>query len=517
MVAPAATPPTILAGVITTPSHHDRRHWIRKAATTSDLPSLTLRFVIGRLSSLTRECHMSTDKALLVVAERRLLADLVVVDVPDCLRERATHKTFKFFEGFVKGRFGAQDWVAKVDDDSLVNWARIITDMVQMTVIAQTAEVHAYFGAMRWRLWVPSKQTACGHGANGALLKAFREVKASKQSRRYEKGILPCGDFASAGDVTGPFPYADGSFELLSGATARAAFSSAEAHALLNASVRTRAEDPAVGYLVYVAAAARRLPLVYFHATLWTDMRFWIDLRDEATVPDEHTRWAHRIFNAMHAQAAAAGFKRPSSGVLDAKVARRRDRFACGPCDTVWGWRNDDASPHGATTANATSPVASFRCCARDVMPCEEVRGVPVAERCAQGKQAPRKTVRRFAKARWLLPPPEAVARLLSNESLGPASAEEQERGTMLNPANLAHVHVDVREERVQAGGCLGSRRSCQSGDRRCLERSVELCCRRHPRACTHIGRRRSEKPELSDSERETQERSLEGGRLSSP
>ena len=102
----------------------------------------------------------------------------------------------------------------KTDDDSLAYLPRLETDLRMMSEMGRS---HYYYGVMTWRLWTPfyhEADAACGErGDDGPSNGCERACRASGRLKRLIEARKPGNPCEKA---IGPFPFADGSLQILS-------------------------------------------------------------------------------------------------------------------------------------------------------------------------------------------------------------------------------------------------------------------------------------------------------------
>ena len=228
--AMAVSPPSILFGVITAPSHAERRNWLRRmeehrlltaSGAARHLFTLTQRFVLGRTDDLQTSCGIDSLHLLTLLSEIHTQGDFLQLNTSECTWTRATQKTLRFFLDFARGFFGLHTWVAKVDDDTMVDVDKLWQDLKRSGHIASPSQpFFALYGGMRWRLWRPDEFMPCGMPSErmrydrhpDALRISYKNAAGQRNQTQVASGWnnLPCGQRAHTGtQVAGPFPYAE--------------------------------------------------------------------------------------------------------------------------------------------------------------------------------------------------------------------------------------------------------------------------------------------------------------------
>ena len=111
---------------------------------------------------------------------------MVESHVPD----RARSSSPQTLEWYVAATylFPTAAWVGKIDDDSALNFPRLQRDLLNMEAIGRgcgMAQLHAYYGALRWRLWSLAWRSGCGtvFGASGVGRQAQRPLRWLMEER----------------------------------------------------------------------------------------------------------------------------------------------------------------------------------------------------------------------------------------------------------------------------------------------------------------------------------------------
>lgn len=329
------TPLLLSVGIITAPSHFDRRLWIRQKLRVSDARCRGVRvfFVLGSRHRMNRR------QRLAVRREERAHGDIVFVPARDWVPHAVAEKSLAWWQWAAE--HAPARWYAKTDDDSLMHLPRLESDLAAMAAMGRT---HHYYGVMTWRAWTPfahEPDAACGErGDDGPSLGG-----PSGRLTRLIRARQPGG--ACAGAV-GPFPFADGSLQALS-ADLLTALVTSPLTVNFSASHRGRTrppfwthEDAAVGYLLFHVAMQQQLPLTYVVLSHWKHNKFWINWfpRNNPSLPDGHVVNTHKVVTSMMAQIAADAYENTSY---------LAEPFKCVDCAEGWGWngRFDSAEARG--------------------------------------------------------------------------------------------------------------------------------------------------------------------------
>lgn len=327
-------------GVISAPRNFDRRHWLRHYAPA--LPGLTVtQFVLGENFG----SNLGHEIVLLAKAEERMCGD--IFRAPNVTDGSAASHVVKTLEWFRHASTLAVRWVVKTDDDTIWNVPLLLLE----TKVLGSRFSYVYHGVMRWR-----KFSVTGHSCCGLTSEMGPPNAPPKVSDALVKFDVKCN--TSHGNlVVGPFPYADGSFELLSHRLVRALFRSSRlaAGAMWPTVFRkmhttgNRAEDPAIGALVYYESQRLDLPVAFVALRGWHHNRFWLDLREpRKTVPTANTSTVHRVYNSMLARIAAEQFARGTP----------HTEYHCGGCEKLWKWKP-------GALVRVQGRTRPYRCCHR--------------------------------------------------------------------------------------------------------------------------------------------------------
>ena len=215
---------------------------------------------------------------------------------------------------------------------------------------------HYYYGVMTWRAWTPfhvEADAACGErGDDGPSLSG-----PSGRLKRLIAARKPGGECARA---VGPFPFADGSLQILSSdlmfgfveSSLTANFS--RAHLTRERPPFWTHEDAGVGYLIFHQAILQQLPLTYVVLSPWKHNKFWINWfpADNPSLPDGHVVNTHKVVTSMMAMIANDAYENTSY---------IEDEILCVDCATRWGWAG------GHETSVGRVPIHKFGCCSKVV------------------------------------------------------------------------------------------------------------------------------------------------------
>lgn len=344
----ASVPPKLLAvGIITAPAHFDRRLWIRQKLRVSDARCRGVRvlFVLGERNRMTPAQRSA------VHHEEYAHDDIVFVGARDWVPHAVAEKSLAWWQ-YAHAHLHGYQWYMKTDDDSLAHLPRLETDLRMMSRMGRS---HFYYGVMTWRAWTPfhtEADAACGErGDDGPSLDG-----PSNRLTRLIKARQPGGVCEGA---IGPYPFADGSLQILSADLMHtfvahplvSNFSSA--HLSRSGPPFWTHEDAGVGYLIFHTAILESLPLTLIALSPWKHNKFWINWfpRHNPSLPDAHVVNTHKVVTSMMAQIANDAYENTTYAA---------DKFVCVGCRSRWGWRGCH------TTKFGKMPVERFVCCNKD-------------------------------------------------------------------------------------------------------------------------------------------------------
>jgi len=331
-------------GVITAPTHYDRRIWIREKLRVSEAQcrGIAVFFVLGRRNKMTR------DQRLAIRYEQSAHNDLVFVGARDWVPHAVAEKSLAWWEWAASKRRGYK-WYMKTDDDSLAYLPRLELDLAAMS---QMGRSHYYYGVMTWRVWMPyhsEADAACGErGDDGPSLEG-----PSGRLKRLIKARQPGGLCANA---VGPYPFADGSLQILSADLMHAFVESPLSRNFSSSHLHREHppywthEDAGIAYLIYHSAILQKLPITYIVLSPWKHNKFWINWfpQKNPSLPDGHVVNTHKIVTSMMAMIAQDAYL---------NTTYIQDPIVCVDCAEVWGWSG------GFNTAVGRVPIEKMACC----------------------------------------------------------------------------------------------------------------------------------------------------------
>ena len=338
-------PPRLMAvGIITAPTHFDRRLWIRQKLRVSDARCRGIRvvFVLGVRNKMSRP------QRLAIRHEEDAHGDVVFVGARDWVPHAVAEKSLAWWQ-YASQSLPGYRWYMKTDDDSLAHLPRLEADLAALSAMGRS---HYYYGVMTWRAWTPfhrEADAACGdRGDDGPSLEG-----PSSRLKRLIRDREPGGTCA---DAIGPFPFADGSLQILSADLMHAFVDSAltanfsRAHLSRQTPPYWTHEDAGVGYLIFHSAILQSLPLTYVVLSPWKHNKFWINWfpRHNPSLPDGHVVNTHKVVTTMMAQIAQDAYE---------NTTYMADPFVCVDCASKWGWTGAFATRVGRV------PIERIACC----------------------------------------------------------------------------------------------------------------------------------------------------------
>ena len=334
----------LAVGIITAPAHLDRRLWIRQKLRVSDAHCRGVRvlFVLGRRNRMTSAQRHA------VRHEERAHDDIVFVNARDWVPHAVAEKSLAWWQ-YAAEHLPSYQWYMKTDDDSLAHLPRLEADLRAM---ARMGRSHFYYGVMTWRAWTPfhpEADAACGErGDDGPNPRG--------PSGRLKRLVLARQAGGACAGAIGPFPFADGSLQILSAdlmlSFVRAPLTANFSHAHL-----TRREPPfwthedaGVGYLIFHVAMLQQLPLTFVALSPWRHNKFWINWfpRHNPSLPDAHVVNTHKVVTSMMAQIAHDAYENTTYAA---------DPIECVDCEQRWGWAGCHQTRFGRV------PLERFACC----------------------------------------------------------------------------------------------------------------------------------------------------------
>ena len=338
--APRRGPLLLAVGIITAPAHFDRRLWIRQKLRVSDARCRGIRvlFVLGQKN------RMRGAQRRAVRHEERAHDDIVFVNARDWVPHAVAEKSLAWWE-YAAANLRAK-WYMKTDDDSLAHLPRLEADLAAMEAMGRS---HYYYGVMTWRLWTPfhtEADAACGErGDDGPSLRGLGRFKrlTPRAERRVRKAI-------------GPYPFADGSLQILSADLMYAfvrsplAANFSRSHLGRSAPPFWTHEDAGIAYLIFHQAILRSLPLTIVALSAWKHNKFWINWfpRHNPSLPDGHVVNTHKVVTSMMAQIAHDAYENTTYAA---------DPIICVDCQQRWGWTGCHDTHYGHV------PIERFSCC----------------------------------------------------------------------------------------------------------------------------------------------------------
>jgi len=300
--------------------------------------------------------HMSRKQRKAVRHEERAHRDVIFVPARDYLPHAVAEKSLGWWL-YAASNLQAK-WIGKTDDDSLTYLPRLEHELRLMAQMARRGRSHFYYGVMTWRCWIPfhsEPDGACGaRGDDGPLPQL--PGRAAPTTGTLPALIRQCSAGGECRAAIGPFPFADGSLQLLSSdlmlavtGTSLARNFSASHGAKKQPPFWTH-EDAAMGYLIFHTAMSQALPLTYVVLSAWRHNKFWLNWypRNNPSLPNAHTVNTHKVVTPMMAQIALDAYENTTYAA---------DPIQCHDCRKSWGWQLDEKPQYGRV------PFEKFACC----------------------------------------------------------------------------------------------------------------------------------------------------------
>jgi hypothetical protein len=326
-------------GIITAPANADRRRRVRHARdvllSNAERCSVKITFLLGESSMFTRV------ERKLVEAERQKHDDMLLLRAHDGAAASAeshggravAEKALAWY--IHAANHSGADFVAKVDDDSMVSLPRLVGELRAVSASAPRPD-RAHFGVHLYRIWKWNQQATVPNAACGKHSDAGPPANDKPMHRMLTKmseSVLPGG--ACAGG-TGPYLFLDGSFEVLGRGLLTDVFGSARVRSFAAREFERRRapywshEDAGLGALIHREVASRQLPVTYVALRRWEHNRFWLNWADRSTLLDGDVLWAHFTRSAERADYV--------NGAYAAFAALPPDGLTCGDCSASWGY-----------------------------------------------------------------------------------------------------------------------------------------------------------------------------------
>ena len=293
---------------------------------------------------------MSVAQRRAVRHEERAHDDIVFVNARDWVPHAVAEKSLAWWQ-YATVHLPRYKWYMKTDDDSLAHLPRLEADIRAMEAMGRS---HYYYGVMTWRVWTPfhpEPDAACGErgddgpSLNGPSGRLRRLIRARQE---------PSGECAGA---IGPFPFADGSLQILSADLMHAfvrhplTANFSRAHLGRTEPPFWTHEDAGIAYLLFHAAAIQlQLPITLVVLSPWKHNKFWINWfpRHNPSLPDGHVVNTHKVVTSMMAQIAHDAYENTTYAA---------DPIICVDCQQRWGWTGCHDTHYGHV------PIERFSCC----------------------------------------------------------------------------------------------------------------------------------------------------------
>ena len=232
-----------------------------------------------------------------MVDEQRRFGDLVILPAHDGVTGTDKHHggravAEKALAWFVytatNTTMRAAKFVAKIDDDTLANLPRMVSELRQVAA-------DAVYGVQVYRLWNWNKQPTVGDAACGDHSE-IGPPKSNRLLKSLEEAVKPGGKCVGS---LGPYPFPDGSLEVYGRKALDNVFGSQRVRAFADDMFKKPKppfwshEDAGLGALVHREVVDRQMPLTYVAMRRWEHNRFWLNWADRSTLIDGDVQWAH--------------------------------------------------------------------------------------------------------------------------------------------------------------------------------------------------------------------------------
>ena len=309
MSALPSADPLLALGIVSAPTHVERRAQLRPFLTAGDAEkhNVLFKFVLG---------HTATDVIAEIKAYGRSEPDVVLLDASEGGGVGCVDKSFAWWRHAIVA-YPHAAYIGKTDDDSIV---RLPALAQLLRTPLPHAPRHVYAGWVQWTSWFPErKYFGCGWATEAHRALHARTAPRSDCARcswclRRERGTTAPARVPLSEPVVGPFPFATGALELMSAPLAAAVFGSAWAAEYISAARaaaqrelardslsephhtdgpngtwyipafgrwQCQLEDATIGYAVHATAAALDATLLELNGLVvdvkneWSDARRW--------------------------------------------------------------------------------------------------------------------------------------------------------------------------------------------------------------------------------------------------
>lgn len=323
-------------GIISSPKLTENRQWIRRALwayASAHGRNIEHGFVFGYLGKpgrpMRRVATVSPPPPPHLALEQASYGDMVFVDAADGNRFAVAEKTLAWYKHAALF-FSHAQYIGKMDDDTYPNLRTLLADLRTLNSPV------LYYGSMQWRLWIQNRLGACGPRGVGG------EGPPRQGVLRMQYDALATEECANA---VGPYPFADGSLEILGQQLLQQMVKSAATVSFIEQLASTPRrwlhEDVGIGYLVHQAVASGAAVL-YVTIEGWKQNLFWVDPKRPSTLPNSEIVWTHHV-----------GFIEVAAAIEPCVRERWFDKpsFPTGDCMRSWSW--PDAPSHAKCATKA--------------------------------------------------------------------------------------------------------------------------------------------------------------------
>ena len=349
--------PLLDVGIITAPTHTDRRESLRAAYARllqGSRCEVSLFFILGNLSDIPKQQRVQ------ISSEHSLSGDILWLPAHDGKTAGVSHGgravAEKALSWFIHAAKHTQaPFVMKVDDDTTAHLPRLLLHVERLRTQVPNAPF-VYYGKLTYRMWDWSGRHRQGANPSCGERHATDRgapVHKPQSLTRLLKAKRPGGKCEYA---SGPFLYPDGSLEIVGRGLLEAVFTSRRVLDFARTNLARieppiwSHEDVGIGALVHREVSARGLPITFVACRMWESMRYWINWADTSTLIDRHVLWVHFKWTKYQyvADAFAATAREPPETPETAL-------FGCEPCEEGWGL---SPSLYGSANVSCCAPLA---------------------------------------------------------------------------------------------------------------------------------------------------------------
>ena len=220
--------PLVALGIVSAPLHAERRGWLRRLMFAAENIHVAHHFVLGT--------HLEDKKRLPIALgaaarrdldeEQRNHRDLLWLNVTEGLVTGCIEKSFGWWAHATRAHPSAA-FIAKTDDDAFVDLPSLVR--LLRAVRAEPGSPLVYGGWLQWTSWFERRYFGCGWATSPLDALRERQGKTSNCARCQHCFVnnapRPTREPINL-TVVGPYPFAVGALEVMSGALAARVFGS---------------------------------------------------------------------------------------------------------------------------------------------------------------------------------------------------------------------------------------------------------------------------------------------------